>query len=101
MSRFKVSTLFKFLYFYLTRQEIDIKDGTAKLTFNYHFSGTTATQCSVHGLTLYEQDVELTQKGWKIVIAIKITVGIFNDHPQKNYFLAYAAHLVKMVLVSN
>ena len=36
-------TLFPFLYFDLTKQKTDIKDGTTKLTFRYELSGTTAT----------------------------------------------------------
>ena len=52
-------TLFPFLYFDLTKQKMDIKDGTAKLTFQYELSRTTATAYSIYALTLYEQDVEL------------------------------------------
>lgn len=36
-------TLFPFVYFDLTKQKMDIKDGTTKLTFRYELSGTTAT----------------------------------------------------------
>ena len=61
ISNFK--TLFPFLYFDLTKQKMDIKDGTTKLTFKYELSGTTATAYSIYALTLHEQDVELTQ-GW-------------------------------------
>ena len=59
LNRANFSTLFHFIYFYLTKQKMDIKDGTTKLTFNYELSGTTATAYSVYALTLYEQDVEL------------------------------------------
>ena len=47
---------------------MDIKDGTIKMTFKYELSGTTATAFSVYALTLYEQDVELNQKGGKIIL---------------------------------
>ena len=60
-------TLFPFLYFDLTKQKMDIKDGTTKLTFHYELSGTTATAYSVYALTLYEQDAELIQKDGKIL----------------------------------
>ena len=56
ISNFK--TLFPFLYFDLTKQKMDIKDGTTKLTFKYELSGTKAAY-SIYALTLYEQDVEL------------------------------------------
>ena len=66
ISNFK--TLFSFLYFDLTKQKMDIKDGTTKLTFKYELSGTTARAYSIYALTLYEQDVELTQKDGKIIL---------------------------------
>ena len=60
-------TLFPFLYFDLTKQKMDIKDGTTKLTFHYELSGTTATAYSVYALTLYEQEAELIQKDGKLL----------------------------------
>ena len=66
ISNFK--TLFPFLYFDLTKQKMDIKDGTTKLTFKYELSGTTATAYSIYALTLYEQDVELIQKDGKVIL---------------------------------
>ena len=53
------STLFPFLYFVLTKQKMDIKDGTTKLTFKYELSGTVATAYSIYALTLYEQDYRI------------------------------------------
>ena len=66
LSRANFSILFPFLYFDLTEQKMDIKDGTTKLT--YEPSGTTATAYSVYALTLYEQDVELIRKDGKILL---------------------------------
>ena len=60
-------TLFPFLYFDLTKQKTDIKDGTTKLTFRYELSGTTATAYSVYALTLYEQEAELIQQNNKLL----------------------------------
>ena len=59
--------LFPFLYFDLTTQKTDIKDGTTKLTFKYELSGTPNAPYSVHALTLYEQDAELIQQGGKLL----------------------------------
>ena len=67
LNKSNFSTLFPFLYFDLTKQKMDIKDGTTKLTFKYELSGTTATAYSIYALTLYEQDVELIQKDGKII----------------------------------
>ena len=60
-------TLYPFLYFDLTKQKTDIKDGTTKLTFRYELSGVTATAYSVYALTLYEQDAELIQQNGKLL----------------------------------
>ena len=68
LNRSNFSTLFPFLYFDLTKQKMDIKDGTTKLTFKYELSGTTATAYSIYALTFYEQDVELIQKDGKIIL---------------------------------
>ena len=60
-------TIFPFLYFDLTKQKEDIKDGTTKLTFRYELSGTTATPYSVYALALYEQEAELVQQNGKLL----------------------------------
>ena len=60
-------TLFPFLYFDLTKQKTDIKDGTTKLTFRYELSGTTTTDYSLYALTLYEQEAELIQQNGKLL----------------------------------
>jgi len=60
-------TLFPFLYFDLTKQKADIRDGTTKLTFRYELSGTTAAAYSVYALTLYEQEAELVQQNGKLL----------------------------------
>ena len=60
-------TLFPFLYFDLTKQKTDIKDGTTKLTFRYELSGTTTTPYSLYALTLYEQEAELIQQNGKLL----------------------------------
>ena len=68
LNKYNFSTPFPFLYFDLTKQKMDIKDGTTKLTFKYELSETTATAYSIYALTLYEQDVQLIQKDGKIIL---------------------------------
>ena len=68
LNKSNFSTLFPFLYFDLTKQKMDIKNSTTKLTFKYELSGITATAYSVYALTLYEQNVELIQKDGKIIL---------------------------------
>ena len=48
LNRAHFSTLFPFLYFNLTKQKMDINDGSTKLTFKYDLSGTKATAYSVY-----------------------------------------------------
>ena len=60
-------TLFPFVYFDLTKQKTDIRDGTTKLTFHYELSGTASTAYSVYALILYEQEAELIQQNGKLL----------------------------------
>ena len=57
ISNFK--TLYPFIYFDLTKQKMDIKDGVTKLSFHYELSGATATDCIIYGLVLSEQEAEI------------------------------------------
>ena len=50
LNKSNFSTLFPFLYFDLTKQKMDIKDGTTKLTFKYELSGTTAAAYSIYAV---------------------------------------------------
>ena len=68
LNRTNFGRIFSFIYFDLTNQKMDIKDGTTKLTFKYELSGTTTTAYSVYAVTLYEQDVELIQKDGKLIL---------------------------------
>ena len=59
--------LYPFIYFDLTKQKADIKDGITKLTFHYELSGTTASAYSAYAPTLYEQEAELIQQNGKLL----------------------------------
>ena len=67
LTRTNFSSIFPFIYFDLTKQKLDIKDGTTKLQFKYELSGTTATAYSIYALILYEQEAELVQKDGKLM----------------------------------
>ena len=54
ISNFK--TLYPFVYFDLTKQKMDIKDGVTKLSFHYELSGATATDYIIYGVVLHEQE---------------------------------------------
>ena len=53
LNRSNFSTIFPFIYFYLTKQKLDIRDGTTKLQFRYQLSATPAADYSIYALVLY------------------------------------------------
>ena len=61
-------TLFPFIYFDLTKQKMDIKDGVTKLSFHYELSGATATDYIIYGLVLSEQEAEIVKEGGKLLL---------------------------------
>ena len=68
LTRSNFNSIFSFVYFDLTKQSTDIKDGTTKLTFHYKLSGAANAQYKIHALVLYEQDVELIKTSGKLVL---------------------------------
>jgi len=58
LNRANFSSIFPFIYFDLTKQPTDIKDGMTKLTFKYTLSGSTNAPYLVYALVLYEQDLK-------------------------------------------
>ena len=68
LTRSNLNSIFSFVYFDLTKQSTDIKDGTTKLTFHYKLSGAANAQYKIHALVLYEQDVELIKTSGKLVL---------------------------------
>ena len=66
ISNFK--TLYPFVYFDLTKQKIDIKDGVTKLSFHSELSGATATDYIIYGVVLHEQEAEIEKEGGKLLL---------------------------------
>ena len=66
ISNFK--SLYPFVYFDLTKQKMDIKDGVTSLSFHYELSGTTATDYVMYGLVLREQEAEIEKEGGKLLL---------------------------------
>ena len=66
ISNFK--TLYPFVYFDLTKQKMDIKDGVTKLSFHYELSGATATDYIIYGVVLPEQEAEIEKEGGKLLL---------------------------------
>ena len=66
ISNFK--NLYPFIYFDLTKQKTDIKDGVTKLAFHYELPGVTATDYIVYGIVLHEQEAEIEKEGEKLLL---------------------------------
>ena len=60
--------LYPFIYFDLTKQKTDIKDGVTKLAFHYELSGITATDYIIYGIVLHEQEAEIEKQGGKLLL---------------------------------
>ena len=66
ISNFK--NLYPFIYFDLTKQKTDIKDGVTKLAFHYELSGVTATDYIIYGIVLHGQEAEIEKEGGKLLL---------------------------------
>ena len=66
ISNFK--NLYPFIYFDLTKQKTDIKDGVTKLAFHYELSGATATDYIIYGIVLHEQEAEIEKEGGRLLL---------------------------------
>ena len=60
--------LYPFIYFDLTKQRTDLKDGNTKLSFHYTLSGTTTTDYTIYGIVLSEKDAEIDKKSGKLLL---------------------------------
>ena len=68
LNRTNFENLFPFVYFDLTKQKLDIKDGVTKLSFHYELSGTTAANYNVYALVLHEAEAEISQQNGKLLL---------------------------------
>ena len=60
--------IFPFIYFDLTKQTMDLKDGVTKLAFHYELSGATAANYNIFALILHERTAEIAQESGKILL---------------------------------
>ena len=68
LNRQNFENIFPFVYFDLTKQKLDIKDGVTKLSFHYELSGATAANYNIYALVLHEREAEIEQKNGKILL---------------------------------
>ena len=66
ISHFK--DLYPFIYFDLTKQRTDLKDGNTKLSFHYTLSGATATDYTIYGIVLSEKEAEIDKESGKLLL---------------------------------
>ena len=66
ISNFK--NLYPFVYFDLTKQRTDWKDGNTKLSFHYTLSETTTTDYTIYGIVLSEKDAEIDKESGKLLL---------------------------------
>ena len=60
--------LYPFVYFDLTKQRTDLRDGNTKLSFHYTLSGTTTTDYTIYGIVLSEKEAEIDKESGKLLL---------------------------------
>ena len=68
LNRGNFENIFPFVYFDLTKQKLDIKDGVTKLAFHYELSGNTAAEYNIYALVLHEREAEIEQQSGKLLL---------------------------------
>ena len=66
ISNFK--NLYPFVYFDLTKQKTDLRDGNTKLSFHYRLRATTAEEYTIYGIVLSEKDAEIDKESGKLLL---------------------------------
>ena len=61
-------SLYPFIYFDLTKQKTDMKNGVTKLAFHYELSAVTAENYLIYGIILHEEEAEIEKQGGKLLL---------------------------------
>ena len=67
LSRSNFESLFPFVYFDLTKQKMDIKDGVTKLSFHYELSANPNADYNFRAI-LNEREAEIKQEDGKLLL---------------------------------
>ena len=67
LNRTNFESLFPFVYFDLTKQKMDIKDGVTKLAFHYELSANPNADYNFYAIVLHERIAEIEQQGGKLL----------------------------------
>ena len=68
LNRTNFESLFPFVYFDLTKQKMDIKDGVTKLAFHYELTANPNADYNIYALVLHERVAEIEQQGGKLLL---------------------------------
>ena len=68
LNRSNFENLFPFVYFDLTKQKIDLKDGVTKLSFHYELSANPNANYNIYALVLHERVAEIEQQSGKLLL---------------------------------
>ena len=68
LNRSNFETLFPSVYFDLTKQKMDIKEGVTKLAFHYELSTNPNANYNIYALVLHERVAEISQKDGKLLL---------------------------------
>ena len=68
LNRTNFESLFPFVYFDLTKQKMDIKDGVTKLSFHYELSANPNADYNIYALVLHEREAEISQQDGKLLL---------------------------------
>ena len=68
LNRTNFESLFPFVYFDLTKQKMDIKDGVTKLAFHYELSANPNADYNIYAIVLHERIAEIEQQGGKLLL---------------------------------
>ena len=74
LNRTNFESLFPFVYFDLTKQKMDIKDGVTKLAFHYELSANPNADYNIYALVLHERIAEIEQQGGKQCLGLNTNI---------------------------
>ena len=60
--------LYPFVYFDLTYQKVDLRDGNTKLSFHYQLDEGTTTEYTIFGIVLSEREAEINNTSGKLLL---------------------------------
>ena len=60
--------IYPIIYFDLTKQKMNIKDGVTKLAFHYELSANPNADYNFYALVLHEREAEIEQQGGKLLL---------------------------------